>query len=157
MRAVSSEDAGRRVVEQIRVAFSSARVPSVLVRDPHDYCGSELISTFGGRSWEDVSAEDIALHKDDHLQLSLEGLFFLLPAYMVHSIDEPEVTDVAMESTCMNLSPDVLAGVYGAEELDSRVAALTESQVGAISSYLRYASGLVPYAVAAGTASYWGV
>ena len=147
-------DSTQRLVREIRTAFSTTKVPALIATHPDDWDGARLEETFGGRRWTDITASDIAEHKDDHLQFTLIALLYYLPAFLVHSLLEPDLTDVALEATGMFLSPRVLDGVYG-PTTSVGLSTLPRRQRSAIRHYLEYAQLVAPYAVKPESVAFW--
>lgn len=94
-------------VRQIVRAFPSSPIPppSNLVENAN-YGDSELISSLGGRSWTELSLEEIRWNEEGIPVLTVPAFAYYLPAYMAGSIIDPVAVDVVPGTLCSNLTPE---------------------------------------------------
>ena len=145
------------VLRGIFFAFPEGTPPMVVAKNPDYPDGIDLTAHFRDLSWLKVSAQLVALHKDDHLHFRFSALMYYLPAFMIQSLLEPELTDVAVDSTCFFMSPEVLLRNFDGLDVASGLAAMSFDQRGAMVLFLRYVQAIDPSADAGSAIEFWGL
>ena len=99
-------DDARRVVAIVAAAFEERPpITGFVTRDPGGFDQRSVEADLSDCRWQDISIETVAIHKDDLAFLTAEAFAYFLPAFIVASIKEPDLTDVAMQSTLWMLTP----------------------------------------------------
>lgn len=91
------------VVNRIRSAFPVQPVPapSVVVEDT--YCVEHLHEILAGRPWDEPTVRDFRRCDDGFSLLTVTGLHYYLPGYLVAEIDDPETADIIGEYVTFTL------------------------------------------------------
>lgn len=97
----------RRVATEIEGAFESQPYPGddSLLSVPTNLEASEVLDTFRGKHWKNVSMSELFAHRLSLPLLSEEGYRFYLPAYLIAALLHPEEVDTLRENVFFSLAP----------------------------------------------------
>ena len=125
------------VRHRIFAAFPITPIPSAKNAIADTYCGEHLHARLGGWSWDTPTVEDYRYCEDGLSLLTVEGLKYYLPGYLVAELDDPETADVIAEYVIYTLGGK---SPFCKERLSKLGTLITEDQIAAIALWLGYYS-----------------
>jgi hypothetical protein len=119
---------------RIETAFAtvSPPAPDNLVVPTYDDEGVVLF--FRGKSWRELSVEDLRRHEVALSFFSAEAFRYYLPAFMLADLDDPVRADIIGPGILFHFSPP---SPYWAPQLRSRLALFSREQKDAIVQFVR--------------------
>ncbi|TWT64952.1 hypothetical protein Pan14r_54540 [Crateriforma conspicua] len=85
------------VVDQIRNAFPVHPIPTSEAAIEDTYCVEHLHEILAGRPWDEPTVQDYRMCDDGFSLLTVAGLGYYLPGYLIAKIDDPETADILGE------------------------------------------------------------
>lgn len=123
-------------IRQIETAFTDVAYPGDdRMLHPDCYDDMDIAAFYGGTSWRDIPATTIA-HENAALSFASAAAFqYLIPAYMIWTLETIDTGDGSIEHTLWSLDPDFSNGRFRDFQL-SKFALLTPEQRSAIKAFL---------------------
>jgi len=125
------------VRHRIVAAFPVIRIPAAKDAIAETHSVEHLHARLGGRSWDKPTVQDYRCCEDGFSLLTVAGLKYYLPGYLVAELDDPETADVIAEYVTYTLGGQ---SQFCKERLDQLGAMMTEDQIVAIALWLGYYS-----------------
>ena len=129
----------RLLKRQIEEAFKDVPYPGdrEMVSEPADWESAELMEAFKAKHWKELDPE--ALRRNGDSFLSIPGLHYYFPAYLIAALDNREnILDVTVYGLCL-ADPDESPRHAKLREWElERVNSFTPAQKKAIKAFLEY-------------------
>lgn len=93
---------------------------------------------FRAKSWKQLRAAELRRYGQPVAQFTIKAYCYLLPAYMIASLREPEDLDVCVDVLTYRLGPKP-DYEFGQDELRGTLAELCRAELSAALEYFRYA------------------
>jgi hypothetical protein len=85
------------VVDLIRNAFPVRPIPDAATVVEETYCVEHLHELLAGRPWDEPTVRDYRMCDDGFSLLTVTGLNYYLPGYLIAKIEDPESADIIGE------------------------------------------------------------
>jgi hypothetical protein len=124
------------LTEQIASAFADVQHPDPgrLLRADAGWEGANLQPLVAGMRWQEIPADVIRRYPTALLLLTPQGFRFLLPAYLLAALRDPEEVDVLPELVFLTLTPS--GSDWNRNRLQDQVSLLTQQHWDAARSFV---------------------
>lgn len=143
----------KALIADIRSAFSDRALPA-----PEDitHCSyyrkyggaydgpcwecADMTEFFAGRRWADLSARELRRHGDADSLFTVEAYCYLLPAYLVAALADPDELDVCCEHLDYRFGPKP-TDEWGNQHLKAIFASLSDKELDVLIRYFEFDQG----------------
>jgi hypothetical protein len=142
MKSMEPNNRRCKLADEIREAFPASPIPSQIISEEllYDSERQEIVDAFSGRSWHELSTEELRYHDIALSCYTPRGFAYYLPAYLLAIVDDLERADILVDGTLYHLRPR--AGFT--EKLRARMEALSSQQRQAVAHFAEYLRDLFP-------------
>lgn len=120
---------------QIFAAFPITGIPDAHDAIAETHSVEHLHEHLGGRSWDKPTVQEYRYCEDGFSLLTVAGLKYYLPGYLVAELDDPETADVIAEYVTYTLGGQ---SNFCKERVVELGEMMTENQIAAISLWMGY-------------------
>lgn len=123
------------VKHKIQEAFPVSGVPAASAAIEQTHSVEHLYEILGGRCWTDLTPTQYRRCSDGFSLLTVIGLHYYLPGYMISELDDPQEADVVAEYWTYHLGGD---SEFDTLRMNSLGELITLAQIEAVALWIGY-------------------
>lgn len=98
----------------------------------------EMSDHFRAKSWRQLHATDLRRYGQADAQFTIKAYCYLLPAYLIASLRQPDKLDVCVDHLTYRFGPEP-DYAFGQNQMQATMAELRKAELSAALAYFRYA------------------